>query len=64
MYRRYLKSSARRIDMLTVAMSTGVSAAFGTPFGGVVFAVEVVSQYFYVPNLRHPDFCVMFFILY
>tara|TARA_B100000780_G_C21100355_1_gene444023 strand:+ start:114 stop:1505 length:1392 start_codon:yes stop_codon:yes gene_type:complete len=50
-YRRYLKSSARRIDMLTVAMSTGVSAAFGTPFGGVVFAVEVVSQYFYVPNL-------------
>ena len=50
-YRRYLKSSARRIDMLTVAMSTGVSAAFGTPFGGVIFAVEVVSQYFYVPNL-------------
>jgi H+/Cl- antiporter ClcA len=50
-YRRYLTSSARRIDMLTVGLSTGVSAAFGAPFGGVVFAVEVVSQYFYVPNL-------------
>ena len=50
-YRRYLKSSARRIDMLTVGLSTGVSAAFGAPFGGVIFAVEVVSQYFYVPNL-------------
>lgn len=50
-YRRYLNSSARRIDMLTVGLATGVSAAFGTPFGGVVFAVEVVSQYFYVPNL-------------
>jgi H+/Cl- antiporter ClcA len=51
MYNRYLKSSARRIDMLTVGLSTGVSAAFGAPFGGVIFAVEVVSQYFYVPNL-------------
>ncbi len=50
-YRRYLHSSARRIDMLTVGLATGVSAAFGTPFGGVIFAVEVVSQYFYVPNL-------------
>ena len=50
-YRRYKQSSARRIDMLTVGLATGVSAAFGAPFGGVVFAVEVVSQYFFVPNL-------------
>ena len=37
--------------MLTAACATGVAAAFGAPFGGVVFAVEVVSTYFYVPNL-------------
>eukprot|EP00946_MAST-07B_sp_MAST-7B-sp1_P004913 g4913.t1 len=50
-YRRYRNSSSRRIDMLTVGLATGVSAAFGAPFGGVIFAVEIVSQYFYVPNL-------------
>jgi len=50
-YSRYRNSSARRVDMLTAACATGVAAAFGTPFGGVIFAVEVVSLYFYVPNL-------------
>eukprot|EP00943_MAST-04B_sp_MAST-4B-sp1_P007133 g7133.t1 len=51
MFKRYGQVSSRRIDMLAVACACGVAATFGAPFGGVIFAVEVVSTYFYVPNL-------------
>ena len=50
-FKRYGLISSRRIDMLAVACACGVAATFGAPFGGVIFAVEVVSTYFYVPNL-------------
>ena len=51
LFKRYGRISSRRIDMLAVACACGVAATFGAPFGGVIFAVEVVSTYFYVPNL-------------
>ena len=51
LFSRYSKISSRRIDMLTVACACGVAGASGAPFGGVIFAVEVVGTYFYVPNI-------------
>ena len=59
MYNRYAKSSSRHTDMLTVACAAGVATAFGTPFGGVIFAVEVVTMYFYVPNLPRMFFAAI-----
>ena len=34
--------------MLAAACATGVVAAFGCPFGGIVFAIEVCATYFQV----------------
>ena len=43
---RYGSSSSRRIDMLSIASAAGISAAFGSPFGGIIFSVEIMSSYF------------------
>ena len=50
-FARYGRSSSRRLDMLAVGCAVGVAATFGAPFGGVLFAIEVVSTYFQVSNL-------------
>ena len=43
---RYGSSSSRRIDMISIASAAGISAAFGSPFGGIIFSVEIMSSYF------------------
>jgi len=37
--------------MLAAAVSSGVTAALGTPFGAVLFSIEVTSAYYMVSNL-------------
>jgi len=37
--------------MLAASIGAGVTAAFGTPVGGVLFSIEVTSAYYMVSNL-------------
>jgi hypothetical protein len=49
---RYLnRNIVRRHGVLAMACVVGVVAAFGTPFGGLLFAVEVVATYFKISDL-------------
>ncbi|KAF4711593.1 Chloride Channel, partial [Perkinsus olseni] len=50
-FRRYYTYETFRLQLLAVAVSTGVTATFGAPVGGVIFAVEVTAVYFFVSNL-------------
>ena len=46
----YVRTSAQAhtYNMLSAACATGVVAAFGCPFGGIIFAIEVCATYFQV----------------
>ena len=56
-FARFRLNQAHTYNMLAAACATGVVAAFGCPFGGMVFAVEVCATYFQVENLPR-----MFFV--
>jgi chloride channel 2 len=44
-------------SMLQAACAAGVAGALGSPFGGVIFLIEVTSNYFKVENLWRAIFC-------
>lgn len=46
-----------RHQFLTAAVAVGVSATFGAPIGGVLFAIEVSTSSFTVSNLWKSFFC-------
>ena len=52
-FKRYADVSRLRHGLLATACATGVVAAFGCPFGGIIFAIEAVSTYFVVRSLPH-----------
>ncbi|PHJ25552.1 chloride chloride channel family protein, partial [Cystoisospora suis] len=58
-----ISSPSRLLSLLDSAVSTGVTATFGTPFGGVLFAVEVTSTFFLVHALWKSYFCCIFCVL-
>ena len=53
LFKRYADVSRLRHGLLATACATGVVAAFGCPFGGIIFAIEAVSTYFVVRSLPH-----------
>ena len=50
-YRRLQDNSSLRHQFMTAAVAVGVTATFGAPIGGVLFAIEVSSTTFTVANL-------------
>ena len=50
-FRSYRFNAVKAHGMLTVGCATGVVAAFGSPFGGVLFAIEVVSTFFRISDM-------------
>ncbi|OQR95310.1 Chloride Channel (ClC) Family [Achlya hypogyna] len=58
-FRRIHDDSAKRLEMLACACAAGVAATFGTPFGGVLFAVEVTSSFYMVRNLPRSFFAAL-----
>lgn len=46
--------------MIGIAVSCGVCCAFGTPFGGILFAMEVTAAYYMVATLWKCFFCITF----
>eukprot|EP01090_Pellita_catalonica_P018001 TRINITY_DN5620_c1_g5_i1.p1 TRINITY_DN5620_c1_g5~~TRINITY_DN5620_c1_g5_i1.p1 ORF type:complete len:680 (-),score=99.59 TRINITY_DN5620_c1_g5_i1:525-2531(-) len=48
---------ALKQQLLVAACAMGVTSAFGAPFSGVVFSLEVMSIYYLVANLWKAAFC-------
>ncbi|KAH9093222.1 hypothetical protein Ae201684P_008881 [Aphanomyces euteiches] len=58
-FRRIYEDSSKRLEMLACACAAGVAATFGTPFGGVLFSVEVTSSFYMVRNLPRAFFAAL-----
>eukprot|EP00397_Hematodinium_sp_SG-2012_P003964 GEMP01003974.1.p1 GENE.GEMP01003974.1~~GEMP01003974.1.p1 ORF type:complete len:848 (-),score=152.16 GEMP01003974.1:1726-4269(-) len=43
---RYVENEGKRRELLSAAAAAGVSVAFGSPLGGVLFSLEEVSTFF------------------
>lgn len=50
--------------MLGVAVAAGVVSTFGTPFGGIVFSIEVTATYYMVGSLWKSFFCVTLALIF
>ncbi|CAH0487008.1 unnamed protein product [Peronospora farinosa] len=58
-FRRIRDDDTKRLEMLACACAAGVSATFGSPFGGVLFGVEVTSHFYYVRTLPRSFFAAI-----
>ena len=58
-YRRIKEDTSKHLEMLACACAAAVSATFGTPFGGVLFSVEVTSTFYMVRNLPRSFFAAV-----
>ena len=45
-FRRYRENGRKMRELLTAAVASGLSVAFGAPVGGVLFAYEEISSFF------------------
>lgn len=52
-----MQSSFVRRQLLTAAAACGVVATFGTPYGGILFSVELCSSVYLISNLFKAFVC-------
>lgn len=52
-------SEAKKREILSAAAAAGISVAFGSPIGGVLFSLEQVSYYFPDKTMWHSFVCAM-----
>jgi chloride channel 2 len=45
------KNDATYLEMLSAACACGVTLAFGSPIGGVLFSIEVTTSFYLISNL-------------
>ncbi|TMW59524.1 hypothetical protein Poli38472_004593 [Pythium oligandrum] len=55
-FHRINNDDTKRLEMLACACAAGVAATFGSPFGGVLFGVEVTSHFYLVRTLPRSFF--------
>eukprot|EP00762_Andalucia_godoyi_P002661 ANDGO_03277.mRNA.1 Chloride channel protein E len=68
LFAKVYRSEFVRYQILSVGCAIGIATTFGSPFGGVLFALETTATYFLVSNLWKGILCttsgaVLFFIL-
>jgi chloride channel 3/4/5 len=59
LFPKYGNNEARKREILSAAAATGVSVAFGSPIGGILFSLEEISYYFPYKTLWRTFFCCM-----
>lgn len=52
-------NEARKREVLSAAASSGISVAFGSPIGGVLFSLEQISYYFPDKTMWQSFVCAM-----
>lgn len=66
-FRHIRRQDARRLEILSCAFASGVSATFGNAFGGVLFSIEFTSTVYRVRTLPKAFFtsaCAMLVLLF
>ncbi|KAI8889173.1 hypothetical protein K501DRAFT_238942 [Backusella circina FSU 941] len=58
-FRRFKTSKAEMREILTASSAAGVAVAFGSPIGGVLFALEEMSTHFPNRTMWKSFFCAM-----
>ncbi|KAJ0409707.1 hypothetical protein ATCC90586_007496 [Pythium insidiosum] len=58
-FKRINNDETKRLEMLACACAAGVAATFGSPFGGVLFGVEVTSHFYMVRTLPRSFFAAI-----
>jgi len=53
------RNDSKRLQMIGCACAAGVTSTFGTPFGGVLFSIEVTSVAYMVRNLPRAFLCAV-----
>ncbi|KAF1320896.1 Chloride channel, partial [Globisporangium splendens] len=59
LFQRINNDETKRLEMLACACAAGVAATFGSPFGGVLFGVEVTSHFYMVRTLPRSFFAAI-----
>ncbi|KAI8610065.1 chloride channel [Chytriomyces sp. MP71] len=54
---KYAHNEAKKRELLSAAAAAGVSVAFASPIGGVLFSLEEVSYYFPMKTMWRSFFC-------
>ncbi|RMZ74801.1 hypothetical protein DV737_g5724, partial [Chaetothyriales sp. CBS 132003] len=57
MFAKYNLNDGKRREVLSASAASGVTVAFGSPLGGVLFSLEEVSYYFPPKTLFRTFFC-------
>lgn len=58
-FERINNDETKRLEMLACACAAGVASTFGSPFGGVLFGVEVTSHFYMVRTLPRSFFAAI-----
>ncbi|UYV82084.1 CLCN2 [Cordylochernes scorpioides] len=59
-FKSIYENESRREEMLAAACAVGVACSFAAPIGGVLFSIEVTSEYFRVRNYWRGFFAACF----
>ncbi|ORZ35273.1 chloride channel, partial [Catenaria anguillulae PL171] len=59
MFTKFAKNEAKKREILSAAAAAGISSAFGSPIGGVLFSLEEVSYYFPFKTMLRSFFAAM-----
>lgn len=58
-FSRFKKNNFHRKQLLTCAVASGIVSTWGTPYGGMIFAMELCSSVYLMSNLYKSFVCVM-----
>jgi chloride channel 3/4/5 len=56
---KYATNEVMKREILSASVAAGVTAAFGSPLGGVLFSLEVVSSYFPIKTMWRSFWCAV-----
>ncbi|RHZ61178.1 hypothetical protein Glove_349g121 [Diversispora epigaea] len=59
MFPKFKYNEAKKREILSAAAAAGVSVAFGSPIGGVLYSLEEASYYFPLRTMWRSFFCAM-----
>ncbi|KAH8926900.1 hypothetical protein BT69DRAFT_1214570 [Atractiella rhizophila] len=58
-FKRFSRSQAKMREVITAASAAGVAVAFGSPIGGVLFALEEMTVHFPIKTMWRSFFCAL-----